>query len=455
MSVSGANLSSEGSDGGDFLGDSHKNWCFLYFWVQMSENAHSTWLHRFAVFAVFCTFILIGMGGLVTSREAGLTVPDWPTSFGYNMFLLPLDQWLDKFGIFEEHAHRLMASLVGLFTAGITIWVWTRETTGRTRTAAIAGVVITLGLMGVRTQTMFVLIAVAASIMAIFSFVKIFRNRSALRWWATLAYSMVIVQGVLGGLRVTQLKDQIGVLHGTLAQVFLIVLTCIALFTSRWWKNSKAAKTVENLAPRMVRSHFFYATLLIFLQLILGATMRHQHAGLPVWEFPKAHGQWWPSTEQGMLSKYNADRTALQNQLYTNHETLDAKGNPAVFLTTGKDIQASHVSLHMFHRVMAVLILGLVLGAAILTQRKLGESHTLSKLSLMWLGLVLVQATLGILTVLKYKPADIATLHVLFGAATLLTGAMGTVISRSRELPACRKAVEEESDENTQMEAAS
>ena len=81
----------------------------------------------------------------------------------------------------------------------------------------------------------------------------------------------MIVQGVLGGLRVTQLKDQIGVLHGTLAQIFLIVLTCIALFTSRWWKESKAAKTVESLVPRVVRSHFFYATLLIFLQLILGA----------------------------------------------------------------------------------------------------------------------------------------------------------------------------------------
>ena len=79
----------------------------------------------------------------------------------------------------------------------------------------------------------------------------------------------------------------------------------------------------------------------------------------------------------------------------------------------------------------------------------------LSKLSLLWLGLVLVQATLGILTVLKYKPADIATLHVLFGAATLLTGAMSTVISRSRELPTCLKAVEDESDEITQMEAAS
>ena len=149
------------------------------------------------------------MGGLVTSREAGLTVPDWPTSFGYNMFLLPFDQWLGKFGIFEEHAHRLMASLVGLLTATVAIWMWARESAGRPRTLAIALVLITLGLMGVRTQTMFVVMAAVASVMAVLSIVKIIGNRSTLRWWATLAYSMVIVQGVLGGLRVTQLKDQI------------------------------------------------------------------------------------------------------------------------------------------------------------------------------------------------------------------------------------------------------
>jgi len=425
---------------------------FVY--IQMSGNAHNPWLHRFAVLAVACTFVLITMGGLVTSREAGLTVPDWPTSFGYNMFLLPLDQWLDKSGIFEEHAHRLMASLVGLLTAVIVIWMWARESVALTRTIAITGVLLTLGLMGVRTQTMFVVMAVGASLMAAFSVIKIISNRSALRWWATLAYSMVIVQGVLGGLRVTQLKDQIGVLHGTLAQIFLIVLTCIALFTSRWWRESKAAKTVESLVPRVVRSHFFYATLLIFLQLILGATMRHQHAGLPVWDFPRAHGQWWPSTEENMLAKYNANRSALQNQLHANEQTLDAAGNPTVFLTTGKDIQATHISLHMFHRVMALLILGLVLGTAILTHRKLGGRHILSKLSLLWLGLVLVQATLGILTVLKYKPADIATLHVLVGAVTLLTGAMSTVISRSRELPTCLKTTEERSNDMAQMEPA-
>ncbi|MGY8651238.1 MAG: COX15/CtaA family protein, partial [Verrucomicrobiia bacterium] len=70
----------------------------------MATEKHNSWLHRLAIFAVLCTLILIGLGGLVTSREAGLAVPDWPTSFGYNMFLFPLDQWLGKFGIFEEHS---------------------------------------------------------------------------------------------------------------------------------------------------------------------------------------------------------------------------------------------------------------------------------------------------------------------------------------------------------------
>ena len=420
----------------------------------MENEADSPWLHRFAVFTVLCTFALIGMGGLVTSREAGLAVPDWPTSFGYNMFLLPLDQWLGKFGIFEEHSHRLMASIVGLFTAGLTIWMWCRESTGRNRTIAIAAVTFTLGLMGVRTQTMFIMMAVAAALMTVFAVIQIYQHRTALRWWATLAYSMVIVQGVLGGLRVTQLENQIGVLHGTLAQLFLIVLTSIALFTSQWWRESKPAQKISDLVPRVIRSHFVYATLLIFLQLILGATMRHQHAGLPVWDFPKAHGQWWPATDEAMLAKYNNDRIALQRQLHANNQSLDAQGNPTIFLTTGTPIQASHIHLHMLHRVGAVLILGLVFGTAFLSHRKLGGEHALSKLSLLWLGLVLAQATLGILTVLKYKPADMATLHVLVGAATLLTGTMGTIISRSRLLPAFTPEREEDEEKLTQMEAA-
>ena len=98
-------------------------------------------------------------------------------------------------------------------------------------------------------------------------------------------------------------------------------------------------------------------------------------------------------------------------------------------------IRASEIHLHMLHRLMAVLILGLVLGAAVLSHRRLGADHLLSKIALLWSGLILAQATLGALTVLKYKPADIATLHVLFGALSLAAGAIGTLISRTKELP--------------------
>jgi len=80
-----------------------------------------------------------------------------------------------------------------------------------------------------------------------------------------------------------------------------------------------------------------------------------------------------------------------------------------------------------------------VLGTVILAHRKLGAAHLLSRLSLGWLGLILVQATLGALTVLKYKPADIATLHVVCGALALGTGMMGALISRNKVLPSLVK----------------
>ena len=400
----------------------------------MSAKKHSFWLHRFSMLTVLCAVILICMGGLVTSSEVGLAVPDWPTSFGYNMFLLPLDQWLGKAGIFEEHSHRLMAALVGLLTAILAGWIWVRETTGTTRIVALSGIILTLGLMGVRTQLMFVAMACAAAAMSFFCIIQLLKNHNSMRWWGTLAYSMVIVQGVLGGLRVTQLEDQLGIFHGALAQIFLVVLAAIALFNSQWWKHSRAAKTQSELVPRTVRSHFFYATLLIFLQLIVGATMRHQHAGLPVWDFPKAHGQWWPETNEASLAQYNQQRTSLQRK-------LNPDGQAAIFLSTGRDIQARHITMHMSHRVIALFILGLVVGTVILANRKLGAGHVLSKASVFLLGLILIQAALGALTVLKYKPADIATLHVLFGALSLGTGALCVFVARTKELPTQAKAV--------------
>lgn len=406
----------------------------------MSTKRHSFWLHCFSIFTLLCVLILIGMGGLVTSKEVGMAVLEWPTSFGYNMFLLPLDKWFGVHGVFEEHSHRLIAMFVAFITGILTAWLWIRETTGITRTVSVGAVILTMGLMGMRAQPLLIAMAIFAICLASISVFKIFMDHRSLRWWGALASSMVIVQAVLGGLRVIMSNDQIGIFHGVLAQIFLLVLAILALFTSRWWKQSRDAGKSKSLVPRVVRAHFFYATLLIFLQLIIGATMRHQHTGLPVWDFPKAHSQWWPATDEESLSRYNLERAALQKQLNTTHEysnTVLMAPKSAL-----QPIRASEIHLHMFHRLMAVLILGLVLGAAVLSNRRLGANHLLSKISLLWSGLILAQATLGALTVLKYKPADVATLHVLFGALSLATGAIGTLISRTKELPSMKVGAE-------------
>src|SRR6185436_21057033 len=92
----------------------------------MNQVRTSPWLHRFAVITALATLGLVGMGGLVTSHGVGMAVPDWPTSYGYNMFALPISTWLTG-GVFHEHTHRLWASFVGVLVVMLTRWLGGRE----------------------------------------------------------------------------------------------------------------------------------------------------------------------------------------------------------------------------------------------------------------------------------------------------------------------------------------
>ena len=87
----------------------------------MSDSIRKSWLHRFAVFTALASLVLIAVGGLVTSKEAGMSVPDWPNSYGYNMFLFPVSKWVG--GILYEHSHRLIASVVGVLVVALTHWL--------------------------------------------------------------------------------------------------------------------------------------------------------------------------------------------------------------------------------------------------------------------------------------------------------------------------------------------
>jgi cytochrome c oxidase assembly protein subunit 15 len=325
--------------------------------MDMAKSSHNQSLHRFAFFTAFCTLLLIALGGLVTSNEAGMSVPDWPTSYGYNMFLLPFKFW--KGGVFYEHTHRLLASFVGMLTIVLAIWLWMRET------------------------------------------------RSWVRPMGLIAVGVVSMQGLIGGLRVVLSKDQLGVVHAALAQLFFLMLCSIALFTSQWWKNLEIQKPLSNFKSPW-RGIFLTVTVLIFAQLLIGATMRHQHAGLAIHDFPLAYGKIWPATDAHSIEVYNQTRSDV------------IEGNP---------ITATQVILQMVHRCMAYSILALVAGVAWKSRRELGAAHPLAKVSTVWISLLLVQVLLGAATIWSNKAADIATLHVVVGALSLATGAVLTIVS--------------------------
>ena len=323
------------------------------------NNKYNPALFWFAVLNAVATFLLIGLGGLVTSHEAGMSVPDWPTTYGYNMFVFPVDKWIG--GIFYEHSHRLLASLVGFLTTILAVWLWLKD------------------------------------------------SRKWLQWLGIAAFLLVIVQGILGGLRVRWQLDWLGVPHGAVAQTFLVLTAAVALFTSRWWQNSETEKQAS--VPRGLRSHILYVTILIFVQLLIAATMRHQHAGLAITDFPAAYGKIWPATTPEAIAHYNATRP------------------PG---TIGNPITAFQVNLQMIHRFVAYAIFLGVIAAAFLAKKKLGKADGLTKFAWFWLALLTLQIGLGAWTIWSNKAADVTTLHVMVGASALLTGALWSLIAARR-----------------------
>ena len=348
------------------------------------SSVNHIWLHRFAVFTALATLALLAVGGVVTSKGVGMAVPDWPNTYGYNMFLFPPSKWVG--GIFYEHTHRLVASGVGLLTTILAVWLWIVE------------------------------------------------SRRWLRWLGVIAFFAVVLQGVLGGLRVVLFKDEIGIFHATLAQLFFALVCAMAVFTSRRWTERRAPSRLvsENTNHRAeavlgapVRRLVLATTVLIFLQLVLGATMRHQHAGLAISDFPLAHGKLWPATDAASVARYNSNRAEV---------------------TGANPITSVQIVLQMAHRLMALVILvcvsvlawrvrssGAPSNASARSKNGSQRAETvlgapLRRLAFGWLALIFTQIALGAWTIWSNKAADVATAHVLVGALSLVTGVLGCLI---------------------------
>jgi cytochrome c oxidase assembly protein subunit 15 len=185
-------------------------------------NAH---VHRFAVFVVLWTILLLIAGALVTSNEAALSVPDWPLSYG--TLTPPMVG-----GVVYEHSHRLIAAGLGILTLLLAIVLWVAD------------------------------------------------ERRWLRWFGVIAVLGVIVQAILGGQVVIQLLHYwLPVIHACFAQIVFAAVLSIAVFTSRWWMSERPQ--LEDRGSPSIRTVVLLNAVVIFFQVFLGAAFRHQE--MPIW----------------------------------------------------------------------------------------------------------------------------------------------------------------------------
>ena len=299
-------------------------------------------LPLFAALVAASTAVLIFAGGLVTSTGSGLSVPDWPNTYGWFMFAFPMSKMVG--GIFYEHAHRLIASTVGFLIVVLAVWLGRAE------------------------------------------------PRRWVRRLGYLALGAVILQGILGGITVLwYLPDAISIAHASLAQILFCLTVTIALATSPGWRRGYGqgeggrGKGEESPDDRTLQHIAIATTVVIYAQILIGATMRHTGAGLAIPDFPLSFGH--------VIPPY-----------------WDSK-----------------IAIHFAHRVgaaMVTVLIGATTGHVFFHHARRAE---LRRPAILLLVLLVLQITLGAITVLGNKPFIINSLHVVNGALVLVTSLVLTL----------------------------
>ena len=310
-----------------------------------ANEARNAGILRVATRSVaFLVFLLLLAGALVTSTESGLAVPDWPLSYGKVM--PPMVG-----GILYEHGHRLVAAavstLVGLELGALLFFLEGRKTVKRL---------------------------------------------------AAAAFGAILLQAVLGGLTVLfLLPPAISSAHAALAEIVFALTAVVALMCSRTWNDLTAHPASlpfeKNLSSNgaKARSAFRWtllATAAIYVQIVLGAVMRHTGAGLAIPDFPTAFGGLWPSADE---------------------------------------LQRRGVGLHLAHRVGAVVVLALVLAAVRALARLSAVNPVFAGFAAAWTGLVTIQILLGALSIWSKKAPPLTAAHLAGGALCWVTGVLATV----------------------------
>lgn len=292
--------------------------------LSQAPGSASFALHRFAIVAAAATFILIIAGALVTSTGSAMAVPDWPLAFGH---LIP-PHWTA--GVPFEYGHRVIAATVATLTLVMALWAWMVE------------------------------------------------RRRWVKCVAFGAFGLVLVQALLGGLTVlTDLDLPLAVAHAATGQAFFCVMVSMALFTNPRWETEAppvSSRLGPTLAPLAAAT-----TAAIYLQILIGAVMRHMHAGLAIPDFPLSFGHLVPPT----------------------------------FTVP--------IAINYAHRCGAMVVSVMVIWTVVRTLRQYGDTPVLRRPVLGLLALLVLQIALGATIVLTRRAVTPTTAHVAIGAAVLAT----------------------------------
>lgn len=385
----------------------------------MNTAGYIPTFHRVALVTCGATLLLIGMGGLVTSHSAGMSVPDWPNSYGYNMFLFPPQLWIG--GIRYEHIHRLMGTVVGFLSIELTLRAWAPARNAWVRRWIGMGI---LGALGLLVATLFwdllrhaaiarhieVGFGGLALVLLIAYIARQRESRRWIRWLAIGILGMVIVQGVLGGQRVVRINVYLAMVHACFAQACLCTMAAMAVATSRSWLEAPdLSRTPHAPAGRALVAMACGTFLLIYLQLIVGACMRHSGAGLAIPDVPLAYGKILPPMNASELAAANHERA---------WEVVKPGRAPLAPVTLGQ------IWIHFAHRIGAILVTAAIVALIVKAWQRRREHAMLATPAVALIVLLAVQLTLGVLTVILRKPADVASAHVAVGALTLMTTAV-------------------------------
>jgi cytochrome c oxidase assembly protein subunit 15 len=310
--------------------------------IRMNSISH-IWLRRLSKLTVFSTLFLIFAGALVKSHEVGLSVPDWPTTYGKQMFAFPISDMVG--GIFYEHGHRMIATLVGFFTMVQAIWLGFSD------------------------------------------------KPQWLKKMGFFALGMVIVQGLFGGITVLFfLPPTVSIIHGILAQTFFMATIILA-----YGLSLERADRLNLDCSTQIKKGTLILGGLVYIQLILGALMRHTSSGMAIPDFPTMGGLWIPTFSGNMIHNINSI-------------LFDLDVDP---------VSRWQVVIHFIHRLGAIIVIGAIGYFAYKYYTTIKKHEIIFKTMIAIIAIVIFQFTLGAVTVLTERSPYIASFHVVNGAALL------------------------------------